>query len=1671
MGVVIEGRSSILVVSVIAILTVFLIPCMTDISMEVSAYTSHSAIAITNNEGFIDASLVVGGSGTELDPYIISGWEFTASNEIMNTDKWFVIRACAFLGGSASLRMTNVLNGNVESSTFSASSTSGIEILSSRNILVTDCYFNSNGDQGIAFQIDPGISYLCENNTISDCRFSGSRSAIVVHEYCRNITIRDNSITGASVSGITAYGYESLISNNTCELNGDSGIRVDGYMGSNCVHGSNNTVCDNICVSNRVGINLTIGSENNTVSNNTCSLNSRSGIEIHDIRNEIANNTCVSNEIGVLLIAARDNHVFNNSIQKSACSSNESAGIAIWNSDDNLLHCNEINDSVGFGAAIFGSSTNNLLWNNTLIRNNGADIDYNPDTIQALDDGMDNDWCLQIDLAGHGNYWQDWLSPDSDRDGIVDSPYSISGSAGSQDVWPLARAPSTPYDYPIVIDGNSDFADQALLLSWAGDGSIENPYVIENYSIDAASSHFGICINNTNVSFIIRNCSIFSAVPTYADLIRLDHVENGTVLNNSLSGTSGIIGVHVANSSHNTFTNNSCLGNTYAHILLRSCSMNAVDNNSCTNGIRGIWLDNTTSTSVSNNTLISNGIMIDGTSMEDFSSHIIKPDNTVNGLEIRYYVNATGVTMNEETVGQVIAVNCSNTLFTNLEILDVDTGIIVAFSHDGILGRNTLQSCDCDGILIVSSTNFTVIGNTICCSGHGIRIQDSNLVDIVHNNFVDNAIQASDDGGAVNFWDKGYPEGGNYWSNYLGPDLYNGDDQDTLGDDGIGDFPHLIDSNSIDHYPLMAPNNNTIPLATFTVLPLSGNITETFTANASESYDIEDGQDILIRWDWEGDGIWDTSLSADRLAGHQYNQPGLYAIALEVRDTAGLSSRAHETVEVVNEAPDADFVVTPAYGTVVTDFYFDACLSEDLEDPIGALEVRWDWENDGSWDTDWSVEKTASHIYLSPGEYVTKLQVRDTYGGIDYASKSVTTNNTIPVASFTVTPGIGNASTSFVVNAGSSWDREDSTYDLMVRWNWDWDGTSDSWDTEWSAAKNASHQYPEEGMHAIRLEVKDSHGGLCNVTQSIVVDTRAPVTSATISGVTEDGWYIQSSPRVILSASDDISGVLRIECELYTPMTNETARLEGEDSIQLTIPDGIHILTYYARDTSGNVEHARNISLSVDCIGPSSYLEIVDAIPGGEGWFRSSVSIHLTAQDSTSGINWTEYRVDSGSPIRVYDLDYVELEIQGDGVHTIVFYSCDVAGNHEADNTRSFKIDCAPPETAAVTVLGTAGTEDDGAQWYVSSLVLISLAGDDGNLSGVIATWYRIDDSQLTTCQEGHPIEISGDGKHLLSYSSLDVAGNNETVRTLPVWIDTTSPATSPFTDRTLNEGNWTSAESVNITLSADDGNGSGIYTTFYSLDGLGYLRYESPITISGDGYHSVRYYSVDANDLAEVVDETFIGIDTEEPVLNINIIEGSRPGDFTLYLTDSYDSTSGIGNLQILVDERLQYSGPMISSFQISGLTEGTHPLKIFAMDNAANEAQLVGSFGVGPGGLAGVILEHWTEFVGVGIGIVVTIMADQIISRHRTKNGAGSRKDTASDDLASEEDKKEPRVSSEPSRSLPDVGESPPHAEIKTTGPLADEGHTVRRLKISVAPISGELQDDLRESDDDSI
>jgi len=93
-----------------------------------------------------------------------------------------------------------------------------------------------------------------------------------------------------------------------------------------------------------------------------------------------------------------------------------------------------------------------------------------------------------------------------------------------------------------------------------------------------------------------------------------------------------------------------------------------------------------------------------------------------------------------------------------------------------------------------------------------------------------------------------------------------------------------------------------------------------------------------------------------------------------------------------NSKPIASFTVVPISGTVETVFTFDAAGSRDAETVAEALRVRWDWDSDGTYETAYANNRTATHQFATPGTHTVTLEVLDAYNA------TATTTRTVAVA-------------------------------------------------------------------------------------------------------------------------------------------------------------------------------------------------------------------------------------------------------------------------------------------------------------------------------------------------------------------------------------------------------------------------------------------------------------------------------------------------------------------------------------------------------------------------------------------------------------------------------------------------------------------------------------------------
>ncbi len=291
-----------------------------------------------------------------------------------------------------------------------------------------------------------------------------SSNCIAIRESNKYFIIRDcvliNSSSGWGHGGIALFRTDNgMIINNDCTSNHEAGIAIiesnDNTISNNNAtnnigngmhiwYSDNNAISENILYNNKGGAGMYIlDSSNNIISGNTITYNDY-GVQSDGDSNDFIGNIINFNDVGLQISKSNDSVISENTINN-----NNFAGLVLNRVNNSIFSDNTIyNSNEGLG---LDGCNNNTFFNNDIIENDAKGVSLieesgkcennlfynnnftNPAGINAVDNGTNNRW----DNGEIGNYWHDYAGRDKNDDGIGDTPYYISGSAGSQDNFPI----------------------------------------------------------------------------------------------------------------------------------------------------------------------------------------------------------------------------------------------------------------------------------------------------------------------------------------------------------------------------------------------------------------------------------------------------------------------------------------------------------------------------------------------------------------------------------------------------------------------------------------------------------------------------------------------------------------------------------------------------------------------------------------------------------------------------------------------------------------------------------------------------------------------------------------------------------------------------------------------------------------------------------------------------------------------------------------------------------------------------------------------------------------------------------------------------------------------------------------------------------------------------------
>jgi hypothetical protein len=202
------------------------------------------------------------------------------------------------------------------------------------------------------------------------------------------------------------------------------------------------------------------------------------------------------------------------------------------------------------------------------------------------------------------------------------------------------------------------------------------------------------------------------------------------------------------------------------------------------------------------------------------------------------------------------------------------------------------------------------------------------------------------------------------------------------------------------------------------------------------------------------------------------------------------------------------------------------------------------------------------------------------------------------------------------------------------------------------------------------------------------------------------------------------------------------------------------------------------------------------------------------------------------------------------------FFSVDSAGNEESVKTETYTVDMTAPTTTATPTGGSFATAQS-----------VTLACDDGAGTGCEATYYTTDGTTPTDASNVYSTPIDMAVTTVLKFFSVDNAGNEEGVKIETYTLD----AIAPTTTATPTGGTYGSAQSV--TLTCDDGAGSGCAGTYYTTNGTtpttASIAYLSNISISSEGLTTLKFFSTDNVGNTEAVVTENYTVDTAPPTVS----------------------------------------------------------------------------------------------------------------------------------------------------------------------------------------------------------
>jgi len=828
--------------------------------------------------------------------------------------------------------------------------------------------------------------------------------------------------------------------------------------------------------------------------------------------------------------------------------------------------------------------------------------------------------------------------------------------------------------------------------------------------------------------------------------------------------------------------------------------------------------------------------------------------------------------------GNVVRVTADNTVITNFaltlaseESAYPNSGIFLDDSDGNNISNNIISGNGTTnndrGIYLYRSSNNIISGNNITNNGNGIYLYRSSGNFIYHNSFINNAKHVDDAGLghnptplSVNSWDNDYPSGGNYWDDYLTryPNVK------EIDGSGIGDTPYVIYEKNQDNYPLLPP---WFPPTVSIISPEN----KTYNVNHVDlTFTVSEAAD------WRGyslDGQANVTITGNTtLLGLLDGSHNVVVYANDTAGNMGESSTVYFTVDIV--APHIE-IISPENKTYNVN-HVDLTFTVSEPTPwIG-------YSLDGQANVKITGNTTLSG--LSDGVHTITVYAADTAGNMGSSETVYFTIDTVAPKIVLLSPenktyNVNHVDLTFTVSETTSWEG----YSL--------DGQANK-----TIPVDRTLRELSDGMHSIVVYATDVAGNTGHSdTVYFTVDTTLPgITILSPENKTYD------TTAVLLSFTVD-KAVLWMG---YSLDGQANVTITGDTTLA-SLVDGVHYVVVYANNTAGKVGASNTVYFTVDTETPI----IIILSPRNETYASASFSLNFTQSEPTS---WLGYSLDGQMNVTVGG--NTTLVGLSEGIHSIIVYANDTAGNMGSSGTVYFTIDATVP---SITILSPEN------KTYDTNFVPLSFTVSE------TTSWigYSLDGQANVTITENVTLPLP-DGLHYVVVYANDTAGNMGESSTVYFTVDSVVPSILLVSPKNTT---YASASVPLRFLTYETASWMG-----YSLDGLMNVTVYGNTTLVGlsDGVHTITVYANDtAGNMGRSV-TVYFTINALPPNIEITSPENKT------YTTNSVSLRFSVNEPTLWKGYSLdgQANVTIFGDITLSGLSEGSHSLVVYVKDMVGN-------------------------------------------------------------------------------------------------------------------------------------